>query len=131
MSIQHIITMNGSEITEHNRKLSISEELSVSDIELSNGSRRRFYRNNKKTFNLNWSYLPSLEAKTVDSRKGQVFLSNLANTMSNVLITIQTDPGGVYEGIYCFIDSYSENLLRRDYATQCAYYDVSMTLTER
>lgn len=131
MSIQHIVTFNGSEITEHNRKLVIAEQLSVSDIELSNGNLRRFYHNNKKTFTLNWSYLPSLENKTVDSRKGQTFLSNLANTSSNVLITIQTEPGGEYKPLYCFIDSYEEKLLRRDYTTQCAYYDVSMTLTER
>ena len=131
MSIQHIVTFNGNEITEHNRKLVIAEQLSVSDIELSNGNRRRFYRNNKKTFTLNWSYLPSLEAKTVDSRKGQIFLSNLANTTSSVLITIQTEPDGPYDPIYCFIDSYEEKLLRRDFATQCSYYDVSMTLAEK
>lgn len=131
MSIQHIVTFNGNEITEHNRKLVIAEQLSVSDVELSNGNRRRFYRENKKTFTLNWSYLPSLENKTVDSRKGQIFLSNLANTTSNVLITIQTEPGGPYDPIYCFIDSYDEKLLRRDFSTQCSYYDVSMTLAER
>ncbi len=131
MSIQHIVTFNGNEITEHNRKLVIAEQLSVSDIELSNGNRRRFYRNNKKTFTLNWSYLPSLETKTVDSRKGQIFLSNLANTTSSVLITIQTEPDGPYDPIYCFIDSYEEKLLRRDFATQCSYYDVSMTLAEK
>ncbi len=131
MSIQHIVTFNGNEITEHNRKLVIAEQLSVSDVELSNGNRRRFYRNNKKTFTLNWSYLPSLETQTVDSRKGQIFLSNLANTTSNVLITIQTEPGGPYDSIYCFIDSYDETLLRRDFSTQCSYYDVSMTLAER
>lgn len=131
MSIQHIVTFNGNEITEHNRKLVIAEQLSVSDIELSNGNRRRFYRNNKKSFTLNWSYLPSLETKTVDLRKGQIFLSNLANTTSSVLVTIQTEPDGLYEPIYCFIDSYEEKLLRRDLATQCSYYDVSMTLTEQ
>ena len=53
MSIQHIVTFNGNEITEHNRKLVIAEQLSVSDVELSNGNRRRFYRKNKKTFTLN------------------------------------------------------------------------------
>ena len=130
MSIQHIVTFNGNEITEHNRKLVIAEQLSVSDIELSNGNRRRFYRNNKKTFTLNWSYLPSLETKTVDSRKGQIFLSNLANTTSSVLITIQTEPDGPYDPIYCFIDSYEEKLLRRDLVSGVYYFDCAMTLEE-
>jgi hypothetical protein len=132
MSIQHLITIDGNEITEHNRRVSISEEIGASDVDLASGHRRRFYRDNKKTFNFNWTYLPNSQSKTVDSRKGQTYLSSIANGTSSVTLGIKLDPvTDEYQEFECFVESYSEKLLRRDFSSQCSYFDVNLVLKEK
>jgi hypothetical protein len=42
------MTINGTEVTEHNRKLSISEQISANDVDLASGHRRRYFTTNKK-----------------------------------------------------------------------------------
>ena len=131
MTIQKIITINSTEITEHNRKISVSEQIAGNDIDLASGHRRRYYSRNKRQFNLTWSYLPSLQAQTVDGRVGRDFLNNIANSSASVAVGIELEPNGGLTSYDCYIDSYSETLIRREYSTQCAYYDVSLSLTER
>ena len=130
MTISNLLSINSTEITEHNRKVSISEQIAAEDIDLASGHKRRYYSRNKKEFSLNWSYLPSLQSKTVDSRVGRDFLYSLANGSSVATVRIELAPGE-YETFECYIASYSEELVRREYTTQCSYYDVSLTLTER
>ena len=130
MSIVNLILINGNEITEHNRTFESSELLSVNDIDLASGHKRRFYKDNKKEFSFSWSYLPSLQSKTVDNRKGQIYLETLGNIRGTVTVAIQTVPDGQYDEYTCYVDSYSKTLIRRDFSTQCSYYDVSLTLVE-
>jgi hypothetical protein len=129
MSIQKLISINSIEITEHNRKINITEQIAANDIDLASGHRRRYYSRNKRQFSLTWSYLPSLQAKTVDGRVGRDFLYSLANGSAAASVSIQLKPGQT-EILNCYIDSYTEDLIRRDYSTQCSYYDVSLTLNE-
>lgn len=131
MSIYKLLTINSTEITEHNRKLSVTEEIAANDINLASGHRRRFYSRNKKQFQLSWTYLPSLQSKTVDGRVGRDFLHTLANGSALASVSIELEPEAGFTTYECYIDSYSEDLVRREYATQCSYYDVSLTLTER
>ena len=131
MSIQKLLTINSTEITEHNRKITVNEEIAAQDVDLASGHRRRFYSRNKRKFDISWSYLPSLQAQTVDGRVGRDFLNNIANSSASVAVGIELEPNGGLTSYDCYIDSYSETLIRREYSTQCAYYDVSLTLTER
>ena len=131
MTIQKLLTINSTEITEHNRKVSVSEQIAANDIDLASGHRRRYYSRNKRQFNLTWSYLPSLQAQTVDGRVGRDFLNTIANSSASATVGIELEPNGGLTSYDCYIDSYSETLIRREYSTQCAYYDVSLTLTER
>ena len=131
MSISNILTINNTEVTEHNRKLSIAEQISANDIDLASGHRRRFFTNNKKQFSLSWSYLPDLSTKTVDTRVGRNFLFGIANTSNYVSLKIELEPGAGFTEYSCYLDSYSESLIRRDLSTGCTYYDVSLTLTEK
>lgn len=130
MSIYKLLSLNSIEITEHNRKISIGEAVSAEDIDLASGHRRRYYSRNKKQFSLSFTYLPNIQSKTVDARVGRDFLYSLANGSSTVSMSIELSPGEV-ETFECYVDSYSESLIRRDYTTQCSYYDVSLTVTER
>lgn len=130
MSIHKLLSINSTEITEHNRKISVAEQIAGNDIDLASGHRRRYYSRNKKQFLLNWSYLPSQQSKTVDGRVGRDFLYSLANGSAVATVLIELSPGE-YETFDCYIESYSESLLRREYETQCSYYDVSLNLVER
>lgn len=130
MSIHKLLSINSTEITEHNRKISVAEQIAGNDIDLASGHRRRYYSRNKKQFSLNWSYLPSQQSKTVDGRVGRDFLYSLANGSAVATVLIELSPGE-YETFDCYIESYSESLLRREYETQCSYYDVSLNLVER
>lgn len=131
MALNNLIYLNGYEITEHGRTFDSSDNIAANDIELANGNTRRFYQNNKKQFQFSWTYLPSLQSKTIDSRRAQVYLSSLANTAAVVELKIKEEPTEDYITYNCWIDSYSEELIRRDFSTQCSYYNVQLTLIER
>lgn len=131
MSITNLLSINNTELTAHNRKVSITEQISANDVDLASGHRRRFYTKNKKQFSLTWSYLPNLVNKTVDNRAARNFLFEIANTSNYVSVSVQLEPSGSFQQYNCYVDSYSESLIRRDLSTGCVYYDVSMTLTEQ
>ncbi len=131
MSIANLLSINNTELTAHNRKVAITEQISANDIDLASGHRRRFYTKNKKQFSLTWSYLPNLVNKTVDNRAARDFLFGIANTSNYVSVSVQLEPSGSFQQYNCYVDSYSESLIRRDLSTGCVYYDVSMTLTEQ
>lgn len=125
------MTINGTEVTNHNRKVGLSDNLNVNDIETSGGRKRRFYKNSKRRIDLDFSYLPSRSDKTVDERAGRDYMFNLAYSSPLVLITIQDYPSGIYEEFYGYIVSYQEKIIRRDLNTQCIYYDLSFSIEEK
>lgn len=69
-TITHLVKLNGNEITEHNRKFDGGTSINASNIELINGDKRRYIKNNKNIYNFNFTYLPSLQSHTVDNRRG-------------------------------------------------------------
>ena len=121
----------GCEITEHGRKFSSEIQQSGSDVELARGRIKRYVQKNKRTFSLSFSYLPTLQEKTADGRKGRDYMNELAQTRGIVYLLIKLDPNDEYREYTCYINSYSERLLRRDLETNCAYYDVSIGLEEQ
>jgi hypothetical protein len=121
----------GCEITEHGRTFSSEINQSGSDVELARGRIKRYVQKNKRTFSLSFKYLPTLQDKTADGRKGRDYLNILAQTRGLVYLLIKLDPNDEYRAYTCYINSYSERLLRRDLQTNCAYYDVSLGLEEQ
>jgi hypothetical protein len=129
--LTHLITIDGEEITEHNRRFSESFVPEVNEVELARGNLKRYIQTTDRTFNLSFSYLPSLVTHTVDGRKGQAYLKEKANKKGELEVGIKLDPSGDFKVYYCYIDSYNETLVRRDIASGCSYYDVTMSLVER
>jgi hypothetical protein len=124
------VSINGTEITNHGRTASITENINVSDIETSAGRVKRFYRPNKKSLSLSFTYLPNTEEKTADGRVGRDFLENLANNSPRALISYKDVPTGSNKVFYGFISNYTEEIVRRDLPTQCTYYNVNLTIEE-
>ena len=130
MSIVKLLSLDGVEITEHSRKYSGSESIAASDVELDSGINKRYIKKNKKTMSLSFSYLPSLSIHTVDARVGRNYLQTLANKRGKVAVYIQLGPEEEPQQYDAYVTSYSETLIKRDVASQCAYYDVSIALEE-
>lgn len=128
--ITHLILLNGEEITEHNRIFDGGYKINSVDLDLANGNKRRFIKNNKNVYNLNFRYLPDKHTKTIDGRKARDFLFNLAKTPSSATLSIKLDPNEPFYNTTVYVDSYTEMLIRRDIPNQCAYYDVSISLSE-
>lgn len=128
--ITHLVVINGHEITEHGRTFDSGYKLNSVDLDLANGNKRRFIKNNKNVYTLNFFYLPDKQTKTIDGRKARDFLYTLAMTPSSASLSIKLDPAEPFYNTTVYVDSYSESLIRRDIPNQCAYYNVSIMLSE-
>lgn len=121
----------GCEITEHGRTFSSEIAQSGSDVELARGGIRKYVQKNKRSFSLSFRYLPNLQEKTADGRKGRDYIYSLAQTRGVVYVLIKLDPNNEYRSYTCYINSYNEKLLRRDLENNCSYYDISISLEEQ
>lgn len=130
-SLAVFVTINSTEITNHGRTVSISENINASDVETSAGRVKRFYRPNKKSLSFSFTYLPNTQDKTADGRVGRDFLEGLARTAPRVLVSYKDVPTGPNKTFYGFISDYSEEIIRRDLPTQCTYYNVNLTIEEQ
>jgi hypothetical protein len=119
------------EITEHGRTFSSEIQQSGSDVDLARGRLKRYVKKNKRVFTLSFKYLPTLQTHTADGRKGRDYIQLLSQTRGVVYVLIKLDPREEYREYTCFVDSYSEGLLRRDLSSNCSYYDVSISLGEQ
>lgn len=129
-TLTHLVKLNGFEITEHGRKFDGGTAISVNDIELMNGNKKRYIRNNKNIYNFNFSYLPSLQTHTIDGRRGRDYLYSIATAPASVSLSIQLSPEKPFYTTTAYVESYSETLIRRDLTTQCSYYDVTISFKE-
>ena len=130
MSIVKLLSLDGVEITEHSRKYSGSESIAASDVELDSGINKRYIKKNKKSLSLSFSYLPSLSIHTVDARVGRNYLQTIGNKRGKVAVYIQLGPEEAPQQYDAYVTSYSETLIKRDVANQCAYYVVTIALEE-
>ena len=130
-SLVYLIKIAGQEITEHNRKISVSINPSGSDVELDRGITKRYAKRNKRSFSITFSYLPTSHEKTVDGRKGRDYLVSVFKQKNPVEMKIKLNPEEEYTTYTCYFNSYSERLIRRDIQSNCAYYDVSIDLEEQ
>ena len=128
--IVKLLSLDGIEITEHNRKYSGTESIASSDVELDSGINKRYIRKNKQTLSLSFTYIPSLAIHTVDARVGRNYLQTIANKRGKVAVIVQLDPEGSPLQFDAYVTSYSETLIKRDVANQCAYYYVTLALEE-
>lgn len=129
MTINAILKCNGTEITEHGRKLTNSYRMEFKDVELAAGSLKRYRKPSYPRFSVSWNYLPDKSTNTADLRAGRDFIYNMVKTASLVTVMIQEERQGEWKTYDCLVSSYSENLIRNDMISQCKYFDVSLELS--
>lgn len=71
----------GNNITEHNRRpISISTERIEKSERMANGTLRKYFIADKRTFNVSWEMVPRTNANTVDGNWGGDSMINFYNT---------------------------------------------------
>ena len=140
-SIRSLLMLDGVPLTNQNRKLDVS----AAPIFIENlnwqGDASRYYKNAsansaaKRTFNLQWTFIPNFENKTVDLRASRNFLNKKSKDGDvHILTILKQDEDGTTpyteESVDVLIVNYSENLIRRDLVDDVYYFDCSMSLQE-
>jgi hypothetical protein len=138
-SIRTLLLLDGKPLTNQNRTLNISSMPVFIENRNWAGNSSRYYKNqasaDKKSFSINWSFIPNFREKTVDERHSRDYLRKLSlDPDVHELRIINQDSDGVTpytETIYnVFIKDFSENLIRRDMVDNVYYFDCSISLEE-
>jgi hypothetical protein len=105
------------------------------------GNISRYYKNSsnnagaKRSYSLNWKYIPGKSQNTIDLREARNYLKDIASDSdAHILTIVNQDENGVTpyteENVTVFITNYTENLLRRYLQDDVYLYECSMTLEE-
>jgi len=127
------IMLNGTDVTDHGRTLSLS--VSQSQMKTNNtatGFLSTFYpRNvNKIKASLKWKYLPDTSLHTYDSRNGRLYLKALASEKKVILLYIKNADRSDYNKFNVYVSKYSEALVMRRDGPGGVLYDVTMEFAE-
>ena len=139
--IRSLLMLDGVPLTNQNRKFAVD----ATPIYIENlnwqGDASRYYKNAsansgaKRVFNLQWSFIPNYENKTVDLRASRNYLNTKSKDGDvHTLTIIKQDDSGTSpyteESVDVLITNYSENLIRRDLVSDVYYFDCTMSLQE-
>ena len=130
VDVYRLCKLNNRVLTAHNRKLSISVNYAYDDVQLLSGNMRRFLRGVKQSFQLDWQFLPSKVDKTVDGQYGRDYLQGLVGNRQLLEFFIQDKPNDAGATYTVFVESYNEDLVRRELNTGTHFYNVSLVLRE-
>jgi hypothetical protein len=118
-------------LSDHNRApVSMDPQRIEVSRRLANGTRRRYYVADKRTFQVSWNMLPSDNTQTVDGGVGAEELSTLYYNTDNVgIVQLNIAKRNLtVELVDVHITDFSLSLSKR--FTNGHYYDVSMTFEE-
>jgi hypothetical protein len=138
-SIRTLLLLDGKPLTNQNRTLNISSLPVFIENRNWAGNSSRYYKNqtsaDKKSFSINWRFIPNFREKTVDERHSRDYLRKLSlDPDVHELRIVNQDSDGITpytETVYnVFIKDFSENLIRRDIVDNVYYFDCSISLEE-
>jgi len=126
----NLISLGGVELTDQGRTFSESSELKKVDVELANGGTKRYYKAGKRKFSLNWTWAPDATAQTFDAYGARDAIRTLVYTGTSLVLIIRNHPTDLPVTYTVLIESYSENLLRRDVVSGVYFWELSLELME-
>lgn len=138
-SIRTLLILDGKPLTNQNRTLNVSSMPVFIENRNWAGDTSRYYKNqssaDKKSFSINWRFIPNFREFTVDERHSRDYLRKISlDPDVHQLKVINQDSDGVTpytETVYnVFIKEFSENLIRRDMVDNVYYFDCSISLEE-
>lgn len=138
-SIRTLLLLDGKPLTNQNRTLDVTSTPMFIENRNWNASSSRYYKNqttaDKKSFSLNWSFIPNFMEKTVDSKYSRDYIRKISKDPDvHTLTIINSDANGLTpytETVYnVLVKDFNENLIRRDIPDNTYYFNCSMTLEE-
>lgn len=138
-SIRTLLVLDGKPLTNQNRTLNVSSMPVFIENRNWAGNSSRYYKNqtsaDKKSFSINWTFIPNFREDTVDERHSRDYIRKLSlDPDIHELRIINQDSDGITpytETVYnVFIKDFSENLIRRDMVDNVYYFDCSIALEE-
>ena len=136
VQVYRLCKLNNRILTAHNRKLDIAVEYVYDDVQLLSGNMRRFLRGVKQSFSLSWQYLPNRTSMTVDGQYGRDYLQSLVENRELLEFFIQDTPNDAGKTYTVYVESYNEDLVRRELINQTLtsygthFYHIAMVLRE-
>lgn len=99
-------------------------------VELANGTKKRYVKAVKHKFSMNWSYLPDDSTCTIDGYAARTEMINLFGDQSSSHLLRFFYKNGSYEDLTVFVNSYSEELIKRDPSSGVFIWSVSVEFEE-
>jgi hypothetical protein len=130
MALPNLISLNGVEFTDQGRTLSSSRDERSATVQLANGLTKKYFMAVKYSFSLNWTMLPSTASKTYDKKGARDELKALVDTQDTLTLIVRS-PIGSSSTYTVWVDSYSEDIVRRDYISNTIFYEVKLDLKEQ
>lgn len=127
-----LMRWNSNAITDHNRQpLGVSVERIEKSARTANGTMRKFWIADKRTFTASWQIFPKQTAKTVDGFWGGGDIENFFNTTPGVFTLELTDADGTVTTYNVMFDSnsFQREVVSRG-TTGVDLWNVNLTMVE-
>lgn len=123
-------------LTDQGRTFSMARDERSVPVTLSNGIVKKYFMAVKYSFSLSWTFLPSSHLKTYDGKYARDKIKELTDYIDGPLtLTLQRtasgSPVGDTTSYTVWVESYSEDIIRRDYISNNIWYEVKLDLKEQ
>jgi hypothetical protein len=130
MAYENILSLNDTEFTDQGRTLSESREERAVSVQLASGKIKKYVMGEKKRWSLEWSWLPNSSSMTHDGKAARDQLRAIAYTGNTVTMLVRNTYGQT-DTYTVWVESYSEDVIRRDTVNGEFFYNVSIELMEQ
>lgn len=123
-----LMTWNSISISDHNRSpLSVAVERIETSKRMANGTMRKYWVADKRTFSCSWSMLPNSNLYTVDGHAGADVIENIYDsTQADFILRLYVENSAMEVYTVMFTD-FSKTLTKRG---KFDMYDVDVTMEE-
>lgn len=127
----NLMSLDGVELSDHGRSFSSDRVEKIVKVELANGNRKQYVKDIKRNFKMQWKWLPNSNSATSDGNIGRDSLKNLCMDGNTHILVLRDLASGLTQTFTVFVDSYSEDIARRDYISGLYFYNISVELSEQ
>lgn len=125
------IWLDSIPLTDQGRSpVSVTREEKFTENELANASKRRYFRGVKHTWSFSWTFLPDEDEQTFDKYAARNTIKELIGDKGKDHVLKFYDSTWSYKEYEVFVESYQEDLVRRDAGGNMFFWEVSISFTE-
>lgn len=130
MALSNLVSLGGVEFTDDGRNFQETRDERAVSVELASGKVIKYIKAEKRTFQIDWEWLPQTSTFTSDHRGARNDLRPICYNGATTTMVVRNAIGGT-ETYTVFVEGYSEELLRRDAISGNLLYHISIALREQ